>query len=85
VRVRLQRGQHAVLELALEHLDAEPVAQRDQHVLGGPGDAHPRAQRAGVDGAHVVQPVGQLDDQHPDVDAGRDDHLADRLDLGVSP
>ena len=32
--------------------------------------------------AHVVQPVGELDDQHPRVLGHRDDHLADRLGLG---
>ena len=32
-------------------------------------------------GAHVVQPVGELDDQHPDVARHRDDHLADGLGL----
>jgi hypothetical protein len=33
-------------------------------------------------GAHVVQPVGHLDDQHPRVARHRDDHLADGLALG---
>ena len=33
-------------------------------------------------GAHVVQPVGHLDDQHPGVARHRDDHLADGLALG---
>ena len=32
--------------------------------------------------AHVVQPVGELDDQHPGVAGHRDDHLADGLGLG---
>ena len=31
--------------------------------------------------AHVVEPVGELDDQHPDVARHRDDHLADGLGL----
>jgi len=58
-------------------------SQRDEHVLGGPRDPDPGRDRAGVDRAHVVQPVGQLDDQHPDVGPGRHDHLPDGLDLGV--
>ena len=33
-------------------------------------------------GAHVVQPVGDLDDEHPGVTCHRDDHLADGLALG---
>jgi hypothetical protein len=32
-----------------------------------------------------VQPVGELDDEHPDVTRHRDDHLADRLGLAASP
>ena len=36
-------------------------------------------------GAHVVQPVGHLDHQHPPVAGHRDDHLADRLGLGGGP
>ena len=34
---------------------------------------------------HIVQPVGELDHQHPDVSAHRDDHLADRLRLRRLP
>ena len=82
VLLRLQVQQHHVVELALEGLDAEPVAERDQHVLGLAGDPVAGGGGADVERAHVVQPVGQLDDQHPDVLAGRDDHLADRLGLG---
>ena len=33
-------------------------------------------------GAHVVQPVGDLDHQHPRIAGHRDDHLADGLALG---
>ena len=33
-------------------------------------------------GAHVVQPVGDLDHQHASIARHRDDHLADRLALG---
>ena len=35
-----------------------------------------------VQGPHVVQPVGKLDHQHPDVAAHRHDHLADGFGLG---
>ena len=33
-------------------------------------------------GAHVVQPVGDLDHQHPRIAGHREDHLADGLALG---
>ena len=35
--------------------------------------------------ARIVQAVGELDDEHPDVFRHRDDHLADRLGLGGVP
>ena len=41
-----------------------------------------RRTRDVAQGAHVVQPVGELDDQHPDVARHRHDHLADGLGLG---
>ena len=37
----------------------------------------------GRQGPQVVHPVGQLDDQDPQVDGGGDDHLLERLGLGV--
>ncbi len=70
-----------VLELPLDGVHAEPVGQRrvDVERLG-------RLALLGrlldvADRAHVVQPVGELDHQHPDVARHRDDHLADRLGL----
>jgi hypothetical protein len=74
--------EHHVVEVALEGLDAEAVAERDQHVEGRGGDPGPGGGGAGVQGPHVVQAVGELDHQHPDVLAGGHDHLADGLGLG---
>ncbi len=82
VLLGLQVQQHHVVQVALEGLDAEPVAERDQYLQGLAGDALPGGGRADPEGAHVVQPVGQLDDQDPDVLAGRDDHFAGGLRLG---
>ena len=82
VALRVQRREREVLELPLDRVHAQPVGQRGEDLqrlarlllllLG-----REEAQRA-----HVVQPVGQLDDQHPRVAGHRDDHLADRLGLG---
>jgi hypothetical protein len=38
----------------------------------------------GGDRAHVVEPVGELDEDHPQVAGHRDDHLAVVLDLACS-
>jgi hypothetical protein len=82
VGLGLEVVEHHVVEVALEGLDAEPVAERNQHVEGGGGDPGAARGGAGIERAHVVQPVGELDHQNPDVLAGRDDHLADGLALG---
>jgi hypothetical protein len=66
-------------------VDAEPVGQGgvDLQDLAGLALLVLAVQVADV--AHVVEPVGQLDDQHPDVAGHGDDHLADDLGLGRLP
>jgi hypothetical protein len=70
VRLRLELAQGEVLQLPLELRDAEPPGQRrvDQQRLA----RHPRAGLVleVAQGAHVVEPVGELDQHHPHV-AGR--------------
>jgi hypothetical protein len=61
---------------------AETVSKRCQHLEHLAGLALLLLPGQEAQGAHVVQPVGQLDDQHPRVARHRDDHLADRLGLG---
>jgi len=82
VHLGVERGERQVLQLPLDGVHPEPVSQRgvDLQRLAGlavgglPADVAP--------GAGVVQPVGQLDDQDPDVPAHGDDHLAHGLGLG---
>ena len=77
-----QGGEGQVLKFPLDGVHAQPVRERRedlQHLarlllLLGP--------RQVAQGPHVVQPVGELDDQDPDVAGHGDDHLADRLGLG---
>ena len=67
VELRVQHREREILELGLDRLDAEAMRQRsvDLERLGGlllrllRRDEAPRA--------GVVQPVGELDEQHPDV------------------
>jgi hypothetical protein len=75
VLARMQRGEREVLELPLDGVDAETVRERgvDLEGLLGLLDllllGH-RRQRA-----HVVQAVGQLDEDDPDVRGHRHHHL----------
>ena len=74
----LQRG---VLELPLDLLHAEPVRQRriDLHGLHGLG--HLLCRRLIFERAHIVQPVGDLDEDNADVLAHGHEHLAQILHL----
>ena len=78
VALRVQRGEAQVLELLLDLLHAEAVGQRGvdvERLLRG-ALLLPRRERG--DGAHVVQAVGQLDDEDPEVLGHRHEHLAHR-------
>ncbi len=82
VPLGVQRGERQVLQLPLDGVHAEPVRERGedlQRLACLPLLLLPRqvAQRA-----HVVQAVGELDHQHPDVAGHRDHHLAHGFRLG---
>ena len=85
VPLGMQRGEGQVLELLPHVLHAEPVGQGRIDVESLPGDAVLGLHRHRRQGAHVVQPVGQLDDQHPKILGHRHDHLAQRGGLLVLP
>ncbi len=76
VLARVQRGEGEVLELPLERVDPQAVRDRrvDLERLAGLLDLLLLGQR--VDRAHVVQAVGELDQDDPHVGGHRDDHLA---------
>ena len=81
VDLGIERREREVLELPLDGVHAQPVRQRGIDfqrlarlvLLLGDGQEPP--------GTRVVQPVGELDDEHPDVARHRHDHLADGLGL----
>ena len=77
----LERLEGEVLELPLHLPDPEPLGQRrvDLHRLAG--DALLLLDRQAVQRAHVVEPVGELDQDDPDVLGHRQQHLADVLGL----
>ena len=81
VLARMQGREGKVFQLPADGLDAQAVGQGriDLERLLGLLELLVLAQIA--EGAHVVQPVGQLDEDHPDVLRHGDDHLADVLGL----
>ena len=76
VALGVQRGEGEVLELLLDLLHAEAVRERRVDVEGLAGDALLLPLRQGGQGAHVVEPVGELDDEDPEVLRHRHQHLA---------
>ncbi len=83
VGFRVQLGEGQVFELRLELPDAQAVGERRIDVEGLPADPPPPLLGVSLDGAHVVQAVGQLDEDDPDVLRHRHQHLADVLGLGL--
>ena len=81
VHLGVQGGEREVLQLPLDRVHAEPVGQRCVDLERLAGDPLLLVLPEEPQRAHVVQPVGELDDQDPDVLAHRDDHLADGLGL----
>jgi hypothetical protein len=59
----------------------EPVGERRVDLRGLPRDALLLVAGQVLEGAHVVQPVRELDEDHPDVVHHREDHLSEVLGL----
>ena len=78
----VQGREGEVLELPLHRVHAEAVGERGEDLQGLPGLALLLLPGQVAQRPHVVQPVGELDHQHPDVAGHRDHHLADGLRLG---
>ena len=76
VPLRMQRCQGQVLQLVLDLLHAQAVGQRGVDVDGLLGHPLLLVLRKGGQGAHVVEAVGQLDDQDTEVLGERHQHLA---------
>ena len=78
----VQRLEGEILQLPLDRVHAEPVRQRSVDLQDLPGLALLLLPLQVAQRPHIVQPVGELDDQHADVAGHRDHHLADGLGLG---
>ena len=77
----LEVPERELLQLAVGLVEAEPVGDRGVDVERLAGDAHPLLAVDRVHRAHVVQPVGELDQDHAHVARHRQQHLAERLGL----
>ena len=72
-----------VLELVLHLAHAQPAREGGVDVHGLAGDPHPPLLGQVAQGAHVVQAVGELDEDDPDVIHHREQHLAVGLGLAL--
>ena len=81
IRPGVQRLEREVLELPLQLLDTEAVRERRVDLQGLGGDAPLLGFGEHAERAHVVQAVGELDQQHADVAGHRHEHLAEVLGL----
>ena len=79
----MERRERQVLELPLDRVDAEPVRQRREDLERLLGLLLLLLLRHRLDRAHVVQAIGELDQDDPDVLGHRDHHLAVVLGLAV--
>ena len=78
-RVRMPEAE--ILQLRLERVHAEAVGDRRVDFQGFAGDTALLLRRHRVQGLHVMQAVGELEQDHPDVLHHREHHLAEALDL----
>ena len=77
----VQVMQAAVLQLLLDVQDAQAVGDGGVHLHGLASLVAALLLRPGIAGAHIVQPVAQLDDHHTHVPAHGQQHLAQVLGL----
>ncbi len=83
VELGVQDREAEILELPLDGLDSEAVREWRVDLQRLLSLAPRRLGRNEAPRAGVVQPVRELDDEHADVLAHRDDHLAHGLGLGA--
>ena len=77
VAPRMQRAEAEVLQLGLDQVHAQPLRDRRVDLQRLAGDALARLRRLRAERAHVVQAVGELDQDHAQVARHRQQHLAE--------
>src|ERR671920_1660904 len=76
-------GEGEVLEFPLYRVDPQPVGEGGVYLQGLRSFSQLGLALEVGEGPHVVQPVGELDDDHTHVAAHGHDHLPQRLGLGL--
>jgi hypothetical protein len=79
----MQEVEAQVLELVVERVQSQAVGDRRVDVQRFARDSLLLLHRHGIERAHVVQPVGELDEDHAHVARHREQHLAEVLGLRV--
>ena len=79
---RFENFEGQVFQFPLQAADAEAVGERAIDLAGFAGDALLFFRLEGADRAHVVQPVGQLHQHHPDVAGHGQEHATQVFRLG---
>ncbi len=85
VALGIEVAKRQVLQFPLDGVHAQPVGQRGVDIQRLPCDGHLPLRPLPLERAHVVQPVRQLDQNHPDVLGHGQEHLAKGLGLGLLP
>jgi hypothetical protein len=80
---RVHRREPELLQLPAHPVHAQALRDRGVDLQRLARDAPALVRAHHPEGAHVVQPVGQLDQDHPDVLGDREHHLAEVLGLGL--
>ena len=82
-RLRLQQLEGQVLQFPFESPDAQAVGQGGVDLAGLPGDALALLLLERPQRPHVVEPVGQFHQHHPDITGHRQKHPPQVLGLGL--
>ena len=81
MRIGIEHAERQILEFLAHFLHAHAAGERRIDVEGFLGDAAARGRQHEFEGAHVVQAVGELDQQHADILGDRQQQLAQVLRL----
>ena len=83
IELRVQVAERKVLQFAFYPGDTEAVGHRRVNIKGFFGNAALLGFRLILQGPHVVQTVGQLDQDHPDIVRHGKQHLAEIFRLAL--
>jgi len=76
VHLRIQDLEGEILQFPLDLIDPQAMGQGGVDLQGLLGDGKLFVPSVGREGSHVVEPIGQLDEDHPDVPGHHQEHLA---------